>query len=135
LYELLNPVIKHPVDLEILQALQDQLHGLIRQTFGNNPQANLECFVLPELEILTELEPPMILFPLNPELPNPREGLAVHICLDGNELDVTMQWGGGETKNYRISQTRLPSELATMPSLTYAMAEDLMEHPARDLLT
>ncbi|RYP62600.1 hypothetical protein DL771_009643 [Monosporascus sp. 5C6A] len=103
LYELLNPVIRRPISHRELQALQDHLHNLIRRTYGNNLEAHLECFVLPELEILTEFDRSRLWFPLNPELRDTREGLAVHMILDKNELVAVMRWGRRERRNYRIS--------------------------------
>ncbi|RYP42268.1 hypothetical protein DL767_000432 [Monosporascus sp. MG133] len=103
LYELLNPVIRRPISHRELQTLQDHLHNLIRRTYGNNLEAHLECFVLPELEILTEFDRSRLWFPLNPELRDTREGLAVHIILDKNELVAVMRWGRRERRNYRIS--------------------------------
>ncbi|KAH7460498.1 hypothetical protein FOMA001_g19467 [Fusarium oxysporum f. sp. matthiolae] len=105
LYEFLDPEIKRPVDPKVLHALQDRLHSLIRQTFGDNRQAHLECFILPELEVLTEFEDSGMRFPLNPELQDSREGLAVHISLERDELIVIMQLGRTERRNYRISST------------------------------
>ncbi|KAF4333350.1 ankyrin repeat [Fusarium beomiforme] len=105
LYEFLDPEIKRPVDPKVLQALQDRLHSLIRQTFGDNRQAHLECFILPELEVLTEFEDSGMWFPLNPELPDSRQELAVHISLEHDELIVIIQLGRNERRNYRISST------------------------------
>jgi len=81
-----------------------RLHDLIREGFKNNPEAHLECFVLPELEILTEFEHSRLWFPLQPELKDTREGLAVQIILDREELVVVLRWGRVERKLYRISR-------------------------------
>jgi hypothetical protein len=105
LYEFLNPEIKRPVDPKVLQALQDRLHSLIRQTFGDNRQAHLECYILPELEVLTEFEDSGMWFTLNPELPDSRQELAVHIILEHDELIVIIQLGRDERRKYRISST------------------------------
>lgn len=96
-------MIRRPISHRVLQALQNLLHDLIRRTYGNNPEAHLECFVLPELEILTEFDRSRLWFPLNPELRDTREGLAVHIILDKNELVAVMRWGRRERRSYRIS--------------------------------
>jgi hypothetical protein len=78
---------------------------LIKDTFGSHPDAHLDCFLLPELEILTEFERSRIWFPLNPELLDTRDGLAVHIILERNELVVVMRGGRTVRKNYRISKS------------------------------
>lgn len=102
----LDPDIERRVDHKIIQALQRRLHDLIEKTFRDNDQADLECFALPELEILTEIEKRMW-FPLNPELPDTQAGLGVHIGLENDELVVITQGGRGESRNrnYRISFT------------------------------
>jgi hypothetical protein len=87
-----------------LHDLQKRLNDLIREGFQNNPEAHLECFILPELEILTEFEHSRLWFPLQPELKDMREGLAVHIILDREELVVVLRWGRVERKLYRISR-------------------------------
>ncbi|OAP55035.1 hypothetical protein AYL99_10735 [Fonsecaea erecta] len=103
LYETLSPVIRRTVNHKTLQTLQTRLHDLIRDTFGAHPDAHLDCFLLPELEILTEFERSRIWFPLNPELLDTREGLAVHVILERNELVAVMRWDRTKRKNYRIS--------------------------------
>ncbi|KIW26127.1 hypothetical protein, variant [Cladophialophora immunda] len=103
LYENLSPVIRRPVSHKTLQNLQTRLHDLINDTFGSHPDAHLDCFLLPELEILTEFDRSRIWFPLNPELLDTREGLAVHIILERNELVTVMRWDRTKRKNYRIS--------------------------------
>ncbi|SCV61379.1 uncharacterized protein FFFS_15948 [Fusarium fujikuroi] len=105
LYEFLDPEIERPLDPKVLQVLQDRLHSLIRQTFGDNRQAHLECFILPELEVLTEFKDSGMWFPLNPELPDSRQELAVHISLEHDELIVVIQLGRNERRDYRISST------------------------------
>jgi hypothetical protein len=103
LYELLNPVIRRPVSYKILQILQDRLHDLIKQTYAEDTEAHLECFLLPELEILTEFDRSRLWFPLEPELPDTRYGRAVHIILEGSELVVVMRWVRSRRKNYRVT--------------------------------
>lgn len=65
----------------------------------------MDCFLLPELEILMEYDRSRLWFPLNPELPDTREGLAVHIILEGNELVAVVRWDRVKKKNYRISMS------------------------------
>ncbi|KIX97639.1 uncharacterized protein Z520_06417 [Fonsecaea multimorphosa CBS 102226] len=103
LYDSLSPVIRRPVNHKTLQTLQTRLHDLIRDTFGSHPDAHLDCFLLPELEILTEFDRSRIWFSLNPELLDTREGLAVHVILERNELVAVMRWDRTKRKNYRIS--------------------------------
>ncbi|KAJ9136861.1 hypothetical protein NKR23_g9467 [Pleurostoma richardsiae] len=103
LYDLLSPVVRRPVSHKTIMSLQNQLHDLIRETFGTRPDAHLDCFLFPELDILTEFDRSRMWFPLNPELLDTREGLAVHMILERNELVVIMRWGRGKKKNYRIS--------------------------------
>jgi Ankyrin repeat len=104
LFDILSPVVRRTVHYGVLQDLQDRLHNLIREGFKNDPQAQLECFVLPELEILTEFEHARLWFPLQPELIDTREGLAVHLTLDREELVVTLRWGRVERRLYRITR-------------------------------
>ncbi|KAI9147121.1 hypothetical protein HJFPF1_13153 [Paramyrothecium foliicola] len=103
LYELLNPVIRRPISHRVLQALQDRLHDLIRKVYENDTEAHLDCFFFPELEILTEFDRSRLWFPLDPELRDTREGRAIHIVLDRDELVAIMRWGRQKRKNYRIS--------------------------------
>lgn len=105
LYELLSPVIRRSISHKVLLVLQDRLHDLIRQTFGpeKHPEAHLECFLLPELEILTEFDNSRLWFPLEPELKDTRDGFVVHVVLDSNELVAIMRWGREKRRNYRIS--------------------------------
>jgi hypothetical protein len=93
----------------VLWKLQERLHELIRSTFGSdNPEADdvhLECFNLPPLDVLTEFESSRLWFPLQPELRDTREGAAVHVFLQRNELVAVMRWGRGDAdrRTYRIS--------------------------------
>lgn len=104
LYDALNPIVRRPLHFQILHKLQSRLHDLIREAFKTDPEAHLECFRLPELEILTEFEHSTLWFPLQPELKDTREGLAVQIILDCQELVVVVRWGRSERKLYRISR-------------------------------
>jgi hypothetical protein len=103
LYDILNPVVRRHLHSRILHKLQSRLHDLIREAFETDPEAHLECFRLPELEILTVFEHSRLWFPLQPELKDSREGLAVQIILDCQELVVVVRWGRLERKLYRIS--------------------------------
>lgn len=104
LYDILNPVVRRPLHFKILHDLQSRLHDLIRESFKTDTEAHLECFMLPELEVLTEFEHSRLWFPLQPELKDTREGLAVHIILDRQELVVVVRWGMVERKLYRVSR-------------------------------
>ncbi|KAI9775929.1 MAG: hypothetical protein M1839_000718 [Geoglossum umbratile] len=105
LYDVLSPIVRRPLRYDFLHDLQMRLNDLIREGFENNPAAHLECFVLPELEILTEFEHSRLWFPLQPELQDTRDGLAVQIILDREELVVILRWGRVERKLYRISRS------------------------------
>ncbi|KAH8587915.1 hypothetical protein B0O99DRAFT_640663, partial [Bisporella sp. PMI_857] len=74
LYENLNPVIRRPVSHKVLQTLQSHLDSLIKEQFESHPNVHLDCFLLPELEILTEFDRSRLWFPLNPELLDTRDG-------------------------------------------------------------
>jgi hypothetical protein len=54
--------------------------------------------------VLTEFESSRLWFPLQPELKDTREGAAVHVFLERNELVAVMRWGRGdaERRTYRI---------------------------------
>src|SRR5204863_1583207 len=82
LYDILNPVARRPLYPKTLCDIQGRLHDLIRESFRNDPEVHLECFVLPELEILTEFEHSTLWFPLQPELEDTWDGLGVHIILE-----------------------------------------------------
>ncbi|ORY04776.1 hypothetical protein BCR34DRAFT_572486 [Clohesyomyces aquaticus] len=99
LYDLLCPIVRRPTDPRALQALQHNLHALIKEQF---PRDLLEGFFLPDLEVLTEFEHSDLWFPLNPESPDTRGRLGVHIILKHDELVVVMH-KGAERKNYHIS--------------------------------
>jgi hypothetical protein len=91
------------VSHKVLQTLQSHLDSLIKENYESHPDVHLDCFLLPELEILTEFDRSRLWFPLNPELLDTRDGLAVHIILERNELVVVMRWGRTVKKHYRIS--------------------------------
>jgi hypothetical protein len=79
---------------------------LIKDIFTSRrfPEAHLECFKLPELEVLTEFESAVMWFPLEPEK-GFRGGLGVEIELDAErvELGVVVCVEGGEKEAYRVS--------------------------------
>lgn len=86
-YDILSPVIRRPLHFN----LQSQLHDLIRESFGPDPEVHLDCFKLLELEILTEFEHWKLWFPLQPQLKDTMEGLAVDIIRCGCALGE--RWG------------------------------------------
>ncbi|KAK4455304.1 hypothetical protein QBC34DRAFT_432658 [Podospora aff. communis PSN243] len=106
LLPLLNPVIHRPLSNVAISNLQRNLHDLIKGIFTSRrfPEAHLECFRLPELEVLTEFERAVMWFPLEPEK-GFRGGLGVEIELDAEkeELGVTVCVEGGEREGYRVS--------------------------------
>ena len=110
LYDLLRPVITHPVNFPTLQRLQDQLHHPIRRVFDDPGDPNcsqsipLDHFRLPELEILTELQSPQMWFPLQPECFDDKKPVGVHLWLDRKELVVKLQKSKGEAQLFRIRE-------------------------------
>jgi hypothetical protein len=52
---------------------------------------------------MTEFEDAAMYFPLEPELPNPREGLGVDIVLQGHVLEATMHHRAGGSIRYWVS--------------------------------
>lgn len=62
LYDILCPIIRHPIPFTVLDRLQQQLHTLLRELISD---ATLESTLrLPELSVITELETPMLRFPI-----------------------------------------------------------------------
>lgn len=57
LYPILSPVIRQGTPYEVLQALEKQLHNLIRDELGDAKTAT-EMIKLPQLQLLLELERP-----------------------------------------------------------------------------
>ena len=108
LLTLLNPVIRRPLSNVAITNLQRNLHGLIKSIFTPQhfPQVHLECFVLPELEVLTEFETAGMWFPLEPELKDDRDGLGVEIQLDAHaeELKVKIRLGDAGSDEYTVSK-------------------------------
>ncbi|KAJ2902883.1 hypothetical protein MKZ38_010694 [Zalerion maritima] len=103
IYNSLSPQLRRPVRHAVLNILQWRLDGLIKETFEEESEAHLECFLLPQLEIMTEHERSRLWFPLNPELRDTRKGLAVHILLEHNEVTTIMRWGRSKKKVFRIT--------------------------------
>ena len=62
LFEILTPVVRHPLPNDTIRALQQQLHRLLKTLIQD------ETFALrlrlPELSVVTELEHPVIWFPI-----------------------------------------------------------------------
>lgn len=63
MYDILSPVVRHPIPLQTLQLLQEQFHGLIKQELGSQVVDDQHMH-LPQLEVLTELDGELMWFPL-----------------------------------------------------------------------
>lgn len=63
LFDILAPVIRHNVPLATMGRLQDRLHSLVENMIGD--KSLLQQLRLPELSVLTELESPVIWFPVH----------------------------------------------------------------------
>jgi hypothetical protein len=95
LVEALQPVVVHPVSG--LDALQDNLHSLIRERAGDLVEEHR--LRLPELQPLTEMPDPQLWFPV----PGMYGGFACRF--DGQEL-IVESWcriSGGSGQTHRIS--------------------------------
>lgn len=62
LLDILAPVVRHCLPAETLRHLQQQLHGLLKDLISND--SLLLQLQLPELVVLTELENPVMWFPV-----------------------------------------------------------------------
>ena len=69
LVELLNLEVLYPISLTNLTTLQMHFHNLIRSNLSARPN-ELAALRLPDLLVLTELEVPMMWFPLKSEGPS-----------------------------------------------------------------
>ena len=72
LVDLLNSEILYPISHTILTTLQIHFHNLIRSSLSARPN-ELAFLRLPDLLVLTELEVPMMWFPLKSEGPTRME--------------------------------------------------------------
>ena len=68
LTDVLNSEILYPMPHPIFTTLQSHFHNLIRSNLSTRPN-ELATLRLPDLQVLTELELPMMWFPLKPEGP------------------------------------------------------------------
>lgn len=85
LTDVLRPEFRHPVPPDELALLQQNLHRLIRHRTGDGKGWDLiagQGLRMPELEVLTELDPPALWFPV----PSMLGG--IRIVLRGRELIV-----------------------------------------------
>lgn len=72
LYDILSPVIRHPVPTETLALLETQFHSLIRADLGAHVENHR--LYLPVLEVLTELRDEPMWFPI-------KSTLSAAVCL------------------------------------------------------
>ena len=62
LFDILSPIIRHPVPAATLTALEAQFHSLIQADLGTDVED--EKLYLPVLEVLTELDDEPMWFPV-----------------------------------------------------------------------
>ncbi|KAK5941952.1 hypothetical protein PMZ80_005903 [Knufia obscura] len=100
LYDILSPVIRHPVPTETLALLETQFHSLIRADLGAHVENHR--LYLPVLEVLTELRDEPMWFPIKSTLS--AAGYAYQ--LDGRDLLVRSfnVHGTNEQRTYRITE-------------------------------
>jgi hypothetical protein len=97
LFDILQPVVRHPLDDEVLQGLQEHLTMLIRG--GRYADFVLrQQLRLPQLAPITELTVPKLWFPV------PGQYGGIEIELQGTELMVTnSSRAGGWSLRYRVT--------------------------------
>jgi hypothetical protein len=93
----LTPVVHHPVPTDVLRALQQHFHDVIRGRVAH--LVDEQRLRLPELDVLTELETPAMWFPV----PGMYGGF--RYVLDGRELKVDswIRVVGGSGETHRIT--------------------------------
>jgi hypothetical protein len=98
LYSLLTPVVHHTLPASVLVGLQTQLDEVFEKAF---PGAT-KHFRIPQVEILTELEYPQLLVPLDAEKQNVENPIGMRLFLDQRELVAQIVKTDGTTGVYRI---------------------------------
>lgn len=63
LYALLCPIIRHPLPSRVMGNLQEQLHTLLKSLINDGRLSSM--LRLPEVSVLTELETPLLRFPVH----------------------------------------------------------------------
>jgi hypothetical protein len=94
---LLTPVVRHPVPTDVLHALQEHFHGVVRGRASH--LVDEQRLRLPELDVLTELDAPDMWFPV----PGMYGGF--RYALEGAELKVDswIRVVGGSGETHRIT--------------------------------
>ncbi|KAJ7437391.1 hypothetical protein FB451DRAFT_1305653 [Mycena latifolia] len=109
LYEILAPVIRHPLPSKTILKLEESLHNIIRAECESNgddiERMRKSATRYPEVIVLTEMVIPLIWFPINEEAVNPR---GFFIRLDGREIVVKSPYG----RQFRISAIGTVREIA-----------------------
>ncbi|KAK7018254.1 hypothetical protein R3P38DRAFT_2981939 [Favolaschia claudopus] len=109
LYDLLAPVIRHPVPAKTMLRLEAGLHEIIQSECKLNESdfasMSERATRYPEVSVLTELVLPLIWFPMNEEDLNSRGFL---IRLDGREIVVKSPYN----RQFRIPEDGVPFEIA-----------------------
>jgi hypothetical protein len=100
LYPLLMPVVHHTLPASVLVGLQKQLN----EVFANAFPGAIEHFRVPQVEILTELNDPQLLVPLEAEKQNVARPIGMHLVLDVRELVAQVVKTDGTTGVYRIRE-------------------------------
>ncbi|KAJ7462966.1 hypothetical protein FB451DRAFT_1266453 [Mycena latifolia] len=94
LYDILAPVIRHPLPSKTILKVEESLHDIIRAECESNGDdielMRKSATRYPEVTVLTEMVTPLIWFPINEEAVNPR---GFFIRLDGREIVVKSPYG------------------------------------------
>ncbi|KAJ7879414.1 hypothetical protein B0H13DRAFT_2543655 [Mycena leptocephala] len=100
LYDILAPVIRHPLPNKTILQLEKSLHDIIQAECESNEEdierMGKSATRYPEVTVLTEMVIPLIWFPINEEDVNPR---GFFIRLDGREIVVKSPYD----RQFRIS--------------------------------
>ncbi|KAJ7041809.1 hypothetical protein C8F04DRAFT_1078810 [Mycena alexandri] len=108
LYNILAPVIHHPLPSKTILNLEQSLHQVIQTECNLNDEdvewMHKSATRYPEVTLLTEMVIPLIWFPINEEDVNTR---GFFIRLDGREIVVKSPYG----RQFRISANGTPEEI------------------------
>lgn len=102
LYSLLTPVIHHPIPPLVLIGLQKQLDDVFATIF---PGA-MKNFLVPQVEILTELQDSQLLALLEPEVQSLEAPVSMHLYLDQREIVARVVRKDHSKGVYRICEDR-----------------------------
>ncbi|KAJ7208871.1 hypothetical protein GGX14DRAFT_364991 [Mycena pura] len=109
LYDILAPVIRHPLPGKTILILEKSLHEVIQAECKTNNEdfgrMHKSATRYPEVAVLTEMATPLIWFPLDEEDVNSR---GFFIRLDGREIVVKSPYG----QQFRISENGAVAKIA-----------------------